>query len=258
MDIKNWAASIGFYDKPEVKKRRVMTMGPAGGGKTTFAATFPKPFFIDTDRGGQSLEDLHIPFISLERGERGQFEVILDILRKLRDKAAPFDKIEVETLVIDSFTALAESLMVATMLYPAGGMGLTPKDPNKGKPEWDHYAAVGNMLKTIVGMTKDLPLNVVLICGEKLEKDDVTGGYVGEPNVVGGYRHVITHDVDYVFYQRVEGRGDKRTYMLHTIPVGYFNMKMRQAKTAPLAPKYENPSFNSIWGGATTKEPTNG
>ena len=117
MTTKDWMDSLGFYDETTTDRVSIAAYGETKSGKTTFAGTFPKPFFIDTDRGGRTLKKLHIPHISIPPYDR-TFDLINDILIKLRQKEPPFDKLEVETLVFDSVTALADFLIYDLLLHP--------------------------------------------------------------------------------------------------------------------------------------------
>ena len=243
--VTDWAKSIGFYNTDEGKPKRVMTYGDTGVGKTLFAASWPKPFFIDTDRGGATLEGTGIPYLALNRGDK-VFDVTMDVIRKLREKKPPFDKLEVETLVIDSFTNLAEDIMIEAMRFPPPG--LNAKDPNGAKPEWDHYAIAAARMKNIVMDARETGCHNVFICATKLEKDDVRGNFEGKPNIVGGYRDLIGYDFDYVFYQTAEGVKDSRKFYLYTSKNTYFAAKSRTPKgKKPLEYRYENPTFESIW-----------
>lgn len=248
LTVTNWAEQIGFYDtSPQV--RRSMIYGEPKVGKTTFAATWPSPFFIDTDRGGMSLGGMGIPYLPIHFGEKYAFDIVMDLIRKAEVKAAPFDRIPVQTLVFDSFSTLADDIMYSVMKYPP--ISIVAKDPLKGKPEWDHYAILQSALKNIVIAVRDAGLNMVLVCGQKLEKDDARGSYVGEPLIVGGYRHVIDHDVDYVFYLTTEAGGSAKPqrYLLYTGKYSYFAAGTRCPKATPLVYKYEDPTYEKIFGG---------
>ena len=138
-NLENWMERIGYYDQPGASSSKVRALfyGPTGCGKTTLAATFPNPFFIDTDKGGKVLNDQHIPFISLERGEK-IYKPIIGILNKIKNNEKPFDEIKVETLVIDSLTALADLILVESMKYPQTS-NMRVKDHLTEKPEYDHW-----------------------------------------------------------------------------------------------------------------------
>lgn len=233
---------IGYYDETEKQKVRALIYGPMGVGKTTFAASFPNPFFIDSDKGGLTIRKQNIPFITIEHGERA-FEKVTDILSALRDREAPFDNLEVSTIVFDSLTSLMDMFMYEAIKYPSGP-GKPGRDPVNTKPEYDDYMKVGNRMKTSMLRCKDLKLNVVAICGERLEKDEVLGTFVGRPNLVGSYRETIGHDFDEVYYMTTEGGLNKQSHVIYTSKYKYYDAKSRMG----LETKYTDPSFEKLYG----------
>lgn len=240
--ITDWVSRIGFYNKVTGAKVRALLYGDTGVGKTRLAGTFPFPFFIDSDKGGRTLQQSDIPVLLLERGER-VFQLIFDIMRKLKAHEAPFDKLKVETLVFDSLTSLADMLMIEAMKYPAPGKN--PMDANLQKPEWDHYSLIQNRLKSLIKFAQDLDVNVVATCGTKLEKDDVRGTFVGKPNIVGGFRDLVGYEFDDVVYMAIEGGLKDRKYVAYTTRISYYEAKSRSG----LDPRYEDPTYPKMYGG---------
>ena len=74
---------------------------------------------------------------------------------------------------------------------------------------------------------QDIGLNVVATCGVKLERDEIRGTFVGKPNIVGGYRDVVAHDFDEVYYMTVVNAGKKWKYLTYTRKYSYFEAKSR-------------------------------
>lgn len=238
-----WIASIGYYDETEKQKVRALLYGPMGVGKTTFAATFPNPLFIDSDKGGLTLRKLNIPYISIEHGEKA-YEKVSDILDALRNREAPFDEIQVDTIVFDSLTSLMDIFMYETVKFPSGP-GKPGRDPVNTKPEYDDYMKVGNRMKTTMLRCKDLKVNVVATCGERLDKDEVLGTFVGRPNLVGSYRETIGHDFDEVYYMTTEGGLNKQSHVIYTTKYKYYDAKSRIS----LQSKYESPTYEKLYKG---------
>jgi len=239
--LDDWASKIGYYNETEINKVRLLVYGDTGSGKTTLAGTFPHPFFIDTDRGGRTLKAKHIPHIKLERGER-TYDTVMDILRRLKEGTQPFDKLEVKTLVFDSVTSLADHLLCAIMLYPRKP-GQLKRNPNLEKPEWDDYMVLQNQLKDIMTTAQDLDINIVGTCGEKLERDEVRGTFVGKPAIVGGYRDAIGYAFDEYYHMAVEGSGEKVKYVVHTVKHLYYTAKSRDGMPA----KIEDPTHAKLF-----------
>lgn len=239
--VTEWAQRIGYYNETEQSKVRLLVYGDTGCGKTTLAGTFPHPFFIDTDRGGRTLKAKRIPHIKLERGER-TYDLVMDILRRLKEKTEPFDLLEVKTLVFDSITSLADHLMCAIMLYPRRP-GQTKRDPNLEKPEWDDYTILRNQLRDIMITAQDLDLNIVGTCGEQLERDEVRGTFLGKPSILGSYRDLIGYAFDEYYHMAVEGSGDKVKYLVYTTRHLYYSAKSRDGMPG----KIENPTYAKLF-----------
>ena len=92
--------------------------------------------------------------------------------------------------MIVGITALADFLLVDILKYPKVN-GKTSRDITKVKPEWDDYSVLGNELRAIMKYLQDMGINIVATCGVKLEKDEIRGTFIGQPNIVGGFRNVI-------------------------------------------------------------------
>ena len=240
-NIKDWINEIGYYDEVADTRKRALVYGPTGVGKTMFASTWPKPLFIDTDRGGETLRKLHVPHIPVYYNDRA-WEKVKSIIDALAAGTAPFDELEVQTVVIDSATALASMILYESMLYPSRP-GQTRRDPVKDKPQYDDYNAVLTRLGDIVLRCKDLPMHTVFLAGVKLERDEVSGTYIGKPNIVGSYRDTIGHDFDEVYYMETEGVGDRVKYMLHTQKHRYYDAKSRYG----LRGSVQNPKFEALY-----------
>jgi len=243
MDIKSWIDEVNFYDQVAKEHIRLLLYGEAGSGKTTFAGTFPRPFFLDSDKGGRTLKDKKIPFLALRRGDR-VFDICYNVLTRIEKKEPPFDKLEIDTIVFDSLTSLADMLIVESMVYPSPGS--PPQNPDIVKASWDNYSQLQNRLKHLLKYSQDLGLNVVATAGVKLERDEILGSFIGKPNIVGGYRDLVSHDFDSVFYLECVdvGRGKPPKYVAHTSKYRYFEAKSRDGMMGVI----ESPAYERLWG----------
>ena len=225
--IKDWASEIGFYNDPANQFIRMLLYSETGGGKTKLASTFPKPFFIDTDKGGKTLKKLKVPNIKLKRGNK-TFNEIMDILGKIKRKEVPFD-FPIETVVLDSITTLADFLIVDILKYPKIPNTVS-REPTMCKPEWDDYTLLTAELKAIVKYLQDMEINVVATCGVKLEKDEIRGTFVGLPDIIGSFRNAVGYEFDELYYMEVKTKTTGVEYITHFQKHGYFSAKSRDGK----------------------------
>lgn len=243
-DISKWLNEINFTSTSgKANKVRALIYGGPGVGKTRFAATAPKPLFFDADKGLSTVNrmGIEVPYVTLERGEK-VFKKIMDILKESKDPESEFfKKHKIQTIVFDSLTALAEMVLLEAMQYPIGGG--TPKNPNTAKPDWDDYNAVLNRTKYIMKYCQDLGYNIIVICGEKLEKDEITGTFVGEPNIVGSYRRVAAHDFDEMYYMESKETREGTEYYLYATKHRYYNAKSRLGVESFV----KDPSFEKVF-----------
>ena len=239
--VGKWSKELGFYDDPNDDRIRLLLYGEMGSGKTTLAGTFPKPFFIDTDRGGLTLREKKIPRIKLTLGNK-TFDEIMDILHKIKEKEEPFDKLEIETVVVDSFTALSNYLMFDILFYPKAP-GKVHRDILKCKPEWDDYDCLKNEFLSIMKYVQDIGLHFVATCGVKMEKDEVRGTFIGQPNIIGGYRHIVGHDFNEVYYLEEKKGVKENEYIVHFQKFSYYATKSELKKKCTIT----NASYETLF-----------
>lgn len=240
MALKEWANKIVTTDDSD-ERIRALVYGRAGSGKTTFASTFPKPFFIDADKGLRTLRGSMPAHIAVNRGER-VFDVVMQIMQAIRKGEEPFDKLEVKTIVIDSLSALGDMLMYEAMAFPKTNRAR--KDPNAEKADFDHWGEVLNRQQHIVKYARDCGLHVVATAGVKLERDELRGTFVGHPDIPGQYRTKVSHEFDEVLFFEVEQKGAKIVRKCHSTPYLYYEGKSRSG----LPPVIEAPIFTSLYG----------
>jgi len=236
-----WAERVVSSSETAKDTVRLLVYGPPGAGKTYLMGTFPGLFVIDTDKGLRTLKDKDIPSIGLDEGGETWNEMV-DLAKRLKERAEPFDKYDVITIGIDSLSNLAELLLSDVMLRPPAG--LARKVRTNSKPEWDHYDLVHKRMSSIVKRFRDLGLNVVATAGVKVERDDVSGTYLGQPDIVGGYRHKVGHDFDEYFYMEPETTGGKTHWYAYTTKFRYYQAKSRDGR----APKIFDLTYDNLYG----------
>lgn len=216
MEWRDWAKEIGFYGDENDDKIRCLVYGETGAGKTLFSATFPKPFYMDANRGGTTVRQLghHHPNLKLRRGDE-TYKIVKDVLRRLKKKEEPFDKLEVETLVWDDLTDLADFLAVDLLLHPAPRQ--KKRSPRYDKLEWDDYGILRNELKEFMAASRELDLNVVAIAGLKTEEAKKGSGWMGKPLILGSFRDYAGYGFDEYYHMMVEGSAEKVKYNTYTV-----------------------------------------
>lgn len=86
----------------EAQPPRIMIYGSEGIGKSTFAASAPKPIFIQTEDGLGEIDCAKFPLV-------GSFDEMMNQLAAIRD-----EEHEYQTLVIDSSTGWSASSGIAS------------------------------------------------------------------------------------------------------------------------------------------------
>lgn len=138
----------------EAGKPKIMVSGDSGIGKTWFATSFPRVFFIDTEGGANlkhyqaRLADAGGWYMGTEHGSQ-EFETVIDTVKQLA--TTPH---EYKTLVIDSFTKLY--LTTAGMAEEKGGseFGRDKKEANRPT-------------RRLIRWLDKIDMNVILICHSK-------------------------------------------------------------------------------------------
>lgn len=243
-----WLDELIYVDELNSDYIRVVVYGDIGTGKTKFSGTFPNGFYMDFDKGLRTLKHQHRNGLVFDRHKPGNFRKIVEILHMAIYKLGPFREGErlgqIESLILDGYTDLADYLMYEIMMFDGNG-----RNPNDKKPIWDDYAALSARLKTITNLLKSIPMHVCATCMSKLDKDEKTGGYIGLPDVLGGYRSQLGKDYDEVYYfdtqtGPLDSNGQPTTiYQAHTRKHGYFAAKSRDDLPAILV----NPSFDQLY-----------
>lgn len=220
------------------KSLRVLAYGDSGSGKTHFIGTFPKVFIINTDEGLLTLKDAPT-FRGVTIGPKDPaFSWTWDILQQIKARKGPFSSEgpygDTQTLAIDSITKLSKYLLDESMRARA-------KNPLEDKAEFDDWGRLRSRLENIGRMLQSLDMNVVITAIAQIEKNDVTGDFVGGPMVDGRYRDLIAADFDESYYLECAG-GKEPTYRAHFRKYKWFNAKSRLG----LREIMEDPSYEKI------------
>jgi hypothetical protein len=231
---------------------RVLVQGDFGSGKTHFAATYPKPWFIDLDDGMNTTKsEMNPKGMEGVRFVQGDaiYEPIMDLLVDLYEGHDALKSYK--TLVLDGYTELANLLMYEIM----GG----PIDPSKGrKPEYDQWGTLRGRMRDITNAMKKVPLHVVATVLTNLEYDKQRETFVGEIALQGGFRKEIGGKFDEVYYL------EKRRAKTNEPDIGGFAVdvftqyhprfacKSRLRQVGKIPSKVTNPTFKTLYGDYAT------
>ena len=230
------------YEAPKDYKFKILSIGKAGSGKTTFAGTFPNPYFVEAGNELMTLRHLKPKHTRVQRG--GEiYTFVLQIVRDLERKTGPFTSWYPETLIIDSLTYLSLWMEVEIAGSEKAGM------------EWSQYAIHKTRMVTLVNRIIELPLHIVLTGGVLAQQDALTKVVEEHINLAGQKEGpLLPHGFDEVYYHEVETArpadkdevGDKKmkfAYVCYTKPHMFF----KQSKTKiGLPERVVDPSFKKV------------
>ena len=210
--------------------------GPSGGGKTSVAATAPKPIILDSNQGALVLanrpglehvrsEDIH-KWTDLERAYRR----CRGIIKKGTDWSKMF-----QTITFDHFDDIQQ--IVLSELGEAAEARDDRRDPDV--TEQREWGIMGSRLRRYIRKFKAIPMHKILIFGEQEDHDE---GRL-KPSLVGALRAQIPYFVDHMMYLRIAKDG---TRYLHLDPGKTFYAKTRAWWLTPeqrkIKVEFDNPT----------------
>ena len=222
--------------------------GRPGTGKTTFAATLPKPLLlIDVkDKGGESAKS-----DTLVRGDITVFPVekfddIYDVYDYIKENPTQF-----KSVCIDHMTALQE-------------IGMTKVLSEEGKDQASQriYGILAGYLKEIMGLYKDLTdvgITPCFICQDRLEggegegEDQLTpevglGLMPSIAKVLGAASRIIGHTYIQEKVEKLSGAKVHRSieYRLRLGPNPYYMTKVTKPKGTPCPAYLVDASYDDL------------
>jgi hypothetical protein len=238
MDLSQLVSTYEGSKVPEFI--RAIFYGAPGGGKTTLASTFPKPFFIDADKGMASVT-IDLPKISIDKAQSDPYGLIVQVLEDAKLKRGIFAEggmaYGTQTLVFDSLTTIGELLLAQIMRA-------NKKDPLVDKPGFDEWGVFQRKMIEFASRVKDLSAfyNIIETAWETIRENEDTKVVSAYPMLPGSYRERAGGDVDELYYMEARKGTDGLEVTLHAAPKGVYN-----AKTRVLADlKIVDPSYDKL------------
>lgn len=205
---------IKFTDEQSNQFSSYLFCGLSGSGRTTCAATFPEPLFINTDKGLATLNDMHVAEISLEYGQKTSKDII-ELLLMLKHGTDLFENYIPKTVVFDTLTTFSYMLEEEIRSFPQDG-----KNRADGLFMGDYNIIKTRLLRTIE-LAKTLPMNVIFISNLSKEKDETLGAMVEAPAVSGSKLSAqIPHLFNEVYYFQYDTKLDN--YVVNFKPTTKF------------------------------------
>lgn len=208
---------------------KLLLYGPMGAGKTRFTASAPNPVWIDVERSAETFrripEFAEIPIFKPTSFDE-MFQFARDVVRAKK----------YQTIVIDTI-GRAQDNQVASLVKSRN------KDP---LPLWGDYRISTNLMDEMFVFLQDAPVNVVIICHDKIDMDPETKAIVRiSPDLTPTLRKAITGLINVVAYLEVTTTATgTRERKLTVNPIGKIEAKNRlniQESTI------KNPTFEGVF-----------
>lgn len=200
---------------PRKKWQTIVIHGDSGAGKTSLAATAPRPGFLDSNQGLLSIAG------------RAGFEHVRSMdVRTMSDLDRAYDNCtgtgrrdwsqKFSTIVFDHWDDI-QALILDELTDKA-----VERDPEReqDKTQQDEYGVMFTKLSRYLRKFKKVPMHKILICSSKPDFETQQM----RPNMAGQMKDKLPYFVDHTMYLR-RGKGDRR--YLHLDATDDFYAKTR-------------------------------
>ena len=200
--------------------------GKAGTGKTTLGATFPKPFFLDLNKGLLSIRGKNVDYVELYDSTWVEIQDTLDEAIKSPDH---------ESIIIDSMGEVAEICMKHICQLN-----------RRQKPEFADWDAFYQSMKSFIMKVRNSGKHSLCICHEDVQKEEATGRIFIKPAFQGQLKNKYTAFFDEVYHSGVETLpGKPPIYKLLSRSSGIYEAKSRLLSSTTME-SYLTPHFNDL------------
>lgn len=187
--------------KPITADTRVQTWvlyGPSGAGKTTLAATAPKPAILDTNDGLLSIAD-RPGFKHVKSAKMQRFRDLEGALNNFRGVGKQDWSKQFSTIIFDHYDDVQAIVMEEL------GLKRHQKNSSKDKDEAEQkdWGTMATRLKRILRGFKTVPIHKILILGQMEDRE--TGRMI--PSLQGQMKSALPFFVDHTLYLRIDKKG---------------------------------------------------
>lgn len=230
---------VDFEDDPGPMK--VLVYGDPGVGKTVFAASAPKPLFIDVERGMRSLKNHPEIAKDVQRFPLASMKELEDLFWAIKDGSIGADR---QTIVFDTFSALQKKHLDEILLEG------NKKDHNKNPylaTQGDYKANTQLLRRLIINFCELDKFHIVVLTHTTEAKDEYTGQLLLRPSLTPKLTETFEEVMDVYCYMTSETNGQGET--VRRIQVSPGTRVKAKNRIGGLPPVITDPTFNSLLHG---------
>jgi len=230
-----------YTDLTELNDPQFITIfGNSGTGKSTFAASLPKPIlYLDIkDKGTDSLKSMKLKKGDIIVRSIDTYEDLMDELEYLEN-----NEIKFKSVAVDHFTAFQDITMKHILTKN-----------KKQRMTQQYYGDLGTMLKTVIQRFKDLSDKNILpyfVCQARLVQEtdqDDEESYTPEifPDLIPSVARFLTAASRVVGYSFIIDKKDKIDFALRLAPHPVYITKVTKPKEFLVPEFITNPTYKQI------------
>lgn len=224
---------MGITKSPFLK---LFLFGPGGAGKTVFAATAPKPFFIDCENSTEALLDwpellAESKIIHMDRWTEAGVD---GLMKGLRD--TNHDWADRETIVVDTGDAL-QRVNLEFILANSGRDKFLPMEHD--------YKKSGEMLRRFILDIRNLPKHVIVLAHSEETIVKETGQRIMRTGVTPKLAKTLREEFGLFGFMYPEERKWEEPFV-NVIQTRANPMIEAKSRYRHLPPVIKNPTFNDI------------
>lgn len=227
---------------------KVLIYGDPGVGKTIFAATAPKPLFIDIERGMRSLKNHPEISKNVKRFPLNTLQELEDLFWKIKEGNPAFD--DRESIVFDTFSALQKKHL--DEILTAGHK----KDHNKNPylaTQGDYKANTQLLRRLIIQFCELDRFHIVVVTHATEVKDEFTGALMIRPSLTPKLSETFEELADVYCYMSSQVQGEEVRRSIQISPGQRVKAKNR---VGGLPPVIQDPNFDMLLHGKVHLAPT--